>query len=732
MEKMVQSCYDRGVAVCLLLLLGIAGCGSDEVVEPETTPVPTTVEITPDSVELLASGAKTGLNAVVRDQNRKVMQNATVTWSVSDTEVFTVEGNGLVATVTAVANGMGTLTATAGQASGTASVTVIQTPAKVDIVSGDDQEALRGTALAEPLVVRVAEQTGGAIAGVTVTFTPADERSGSASPSEVTTDANGMASTMWTLGEARRQEMVATADEVIGLFRAAALADPPLPDYTLAGDLELSRVDPLDTETIEISASITNLGDGASSGPFTVRFTVDGLTQEIVQVDPIEPEGIETVTITAGPFEVGIRRIGIVIDEDEEFEEWDEANNSGQASATVVKQQVLAINDSVPLNGAFGQVQLFRVDVEEQVNQVLTVQLNGPNGDGDLFVDYGLRRPSSATSDRFLRRCFAADFETHEECWFYPARADGSYFIFVHAWSPFEDATLTATLVEEPPDSFDLQVVMVDEGTASQNGIITQVAERYESMVGVGASDGSTNLGAEQCAPGMPGLDNVQVDDFVVYVMIGPLDGAGNAVAMSGACVIRTDFGGWASMPAIGAVVLDEADLAQLESDGVLEAVVTREMARAMGFDRDVWNEHGFLQNPSLPNDPDADSHMNAQLVVAAFNAAGGGGYSGARVPLENGAMRGISDAHWRESVFGDEVMTPYVTGDSQPLSRITLEAHYEVGYELDVMMADPFTLAAARPARPRGPKRYYGMDIAAYRGPIAIMTVKDPAKTRE
>ena len=185
-------------------------------------------------------------------------------------------------------------------------------------------------------------------------------------------------------------------------------------------------------------------------------------------------------------------------------------------------------------------------------------------------------------------------------------------------------------------------------------------------------------------------------------------------------------------MPAIGAVVLDEADLAQLESDGVLEAVVTREMARAMGFDRDVWNEHGFLQNPSLPNDPDADSHMNAQLVVAAFNAAGGGGYSGARVPLENGAMRGISDAHWRESVFGDEVMTPYVTGDSQPLSRITLEALYEVGYELDVMMADPFTLAAARPARPRGPKRYYGMDIAAYRGPIAIMTVKDPAKTRE
>ena len=150
-------------------------------------------------------------------------------------------------------------------------------------------------------------------------------------------------------------------------------------------------------------------------------------------------------------------------------------------------------------------------------------------------------------------------------------------------------------------------------------------------------------------------------------------------------------------MPLLGAIVLDEADIATLEADGVLEAVVTREMARALGFSRTAWNAHGFLQNPSLPEEPDADTHMNAPLVVAAFNAAGGEGYAGAKVPLENGAMEGISDAYWRASVFGNEVMTPYVTGDSQPLSRITLEALYEVGYELDVTMADPFTLAGAR-----------------------------------
>ena len=719
-----------GVAAALLLLLPIVGCGDE--VEPEPAPVPTTVEITPDVVELLSSGATTGFNAVVRDQYGKAMPNASVTWTGSDPAVFTVAGNGLVATVTAVANGMGMLTATAGQANGTASVTVVQTPAGLDIVSGDDQEALRGTALAELLVISVVEQTGGVIPGLVVTFAPADDRSGSVSESQVTTGEDGTASTMWTLGDARRQEMVATAGELTVIFRALATADPPIPDYTIVGELEPSRFDPLDTETIEVRAHMTNLGDGASSGPFTVRFTVDGMELGAVQVDPIEPDGMGTATITAGPFETGEHRIGVVIDPDAELEEWNDANNDAEALVTVVQQQVIALGDSVIFDGAEGSVQLFRVEVEEQVKQTLTVQLNGPDGDGDLFVDFNIDRPSAVLDDRFQRRCYSWNFGTAEVCQFYPVR-EGTYSILVHAYSAFGDATLKVTAGEEPQDTFALELVIVDEVTASQNGIITQAAERYESMIGLGDFDATVSLPADECAPGMPELTSQALDDISIYVMVGPLDGAGNVVGMSGPCLIRTGSGGWAGMPALGAVVLDEADIAQLESDGVLEAVVTREMARALGFSPVAWNFHGFLQNPSLPEDaePDADTHLNAPLVVAAFNAAGGEGYAGTGVPIENGAMPGISDTHWRQSVFGDEVMTPYVTGDSQPLSRITLEALYEVGYELDVMMADPFTLTGARSARPRGPKMYLGMDLAAYRGPIATIRAEGVVKKK-
>ena len=452
---------------------------------------------------------------------------------------------------------------------------------------------------------------------------------------------------------------------------------------------------------------------------------------ETVQVDPIEPDGMGTATITAGPFDAGDRYIGVAIDPDAEFEEWDDANNEGEAVLTVLQEQVIALDDSVTFDGPPGSLQAFRVVVEEQLNQPLTVELNGPNGDGDLYVDFNVYRPSSRSPDRFHRRCYSWNSGTDEVCQFYPMR-EGTYYILVHAFSAFGDATLKVTTAQAPAEDFALELVMVDEGTASQNGIVTQVAERYESMIGLGSSDLSLSGAADLCAPGMPALANEPVDDISIYVMIGPLDGAGNAVAMSGACFVRDGYFGWTGMPGLGAIVLDEADIATLESDGVFEAVVTREMARAMGFGPFTWEDHGFLQNPSLPEEPDADTHMNAPLVVAAFNAAGGEGYAGAKVPLENGAMQGISDVYWRASVFGDEVMTPYVTGDSQPLSRITLEALYEVGYELDVTMADPFTLAGARLARPRGPKKYYGIDLATYNGGVATVTVKSPAKKKK
>ncbi|MDE2795962.1 MAG: hypothetical protein OXL34_14165 [Gemmatimonadota bacterium] len=419
-----------------------------------------------------------------------------------------------------------------------------------------------------------------------------------------------------------------------------------------------------------------------------------------------------------------------MIDPDNEIEEWEEGNNEGHGSLEVRRQEFIEIGDSVSLEDpGENSTRLFRLDIEEQIDAALTIRLDFEDeyDDADLFVDFNVERPSSVPEDRFKRRCFSAHATMNEMCQFHPVRK-GTYFIMVHAWGSYSDATLSVGIAELPAELFDLDVSVVDEVTSSQNAVIMRVAERYESMIGLGSYDARVWLEADGCAPGFPQLVEHYLDDIEVVIMVGSVDGEGGVVAMSGTCAIRHRIhDGWIGMPGIGAIVLDEADIEGLESDGVFETVVMREMAKAMGFDPVLWNIHGFLKNPSSANEPEADAHMNAALVVAAFNAAGGENYTGAKVPLENGTVPGVSNRTWRASVFGNEIMTPYLTGDTPPLSRITLEALYEVGYELDVTMADPFTLSGMRTA---GLKAYPSIGLATYRGSvIPVLISRRPVK---
>jgi hypothetical protein len=61
---------------------------------------------------------------------------------------------------------------------------------------------------------------------------------------------------------------------------------------------------------------------------------------------------------------------------------------------------------------------------------------------------------------------------------------------------------------------------------------------------------------------------------------------------------------------------------------------------------------------------------------------------------VENGGGPGTRDAHWRESVFFDELMTGYVgPGRDLPLSRVTIASLADLGYQINMAAADPFRL---------------------------------------
>ena len=97
---------------------GVAGRATVTVAAPAAT----TVAVEPDDVTFQTIGDTVRMAAEVRDQIGRVMEGAAVSWRSADGTVAAVDSTGLV---TALANGTTTITAMAGEASGTALVRVV-------------------------------------------------------------------------------------------------------------------------------------------------------------------------------------------------------------------------------------------------------------------------------------------------------------------------------------------------------------------------------------------------------------------------------------------------------------------------------------------------------------------------------------------------------------------------------------------------------------------------------
>ena len=129
----------------ILLLLASCGGGGDggngEPTAPPPQPpaTPTSITLSPDSVNLAALVQTQQLTARVTDSNGNTVSNPSITWTSSESGVATVSNSGLVS---AVANGTATVTATLGALSANVEVNVEQvassivaTPNRVELTS---------------------------------------------------------------------------------------------------------------------------------------------------------------------------------------------------------------------------------------------------------------------------------------------------------------------------------------------------------------------------------------------------------------------------------------------------------------------------------------------------------------------------------------------------------------------------------------------------------------------
>src|SRR5512135_2722547 len=209
------------------LALGAFACSGTE----PFVPVPTAI------------GGARALTAVVLDQRGDTIRSPSVQWSVGAGSVASVDQTGHVSAV-----GLGT-TKVFASAQGSATpikdsvtVSVAQIPAQLVKVAGDQQVDTTSGALPTAVVVQVNDSFAHPIEGVAVGFA-VTQGGGSVTPGTATTDVQGQAAVVWTLGSAAGPNALTATVTGTGItgnpasFGATAVAAGSMPSVAvLAGD----------------------------------------------------------------------------------------------------------------------------------------------------------------------------------------------------------------------------------------------------------------------------------------------------------------------------------------------------------------------------------------------------------------------------------------------------------------------------------------------------------------
>jgi hypothetical protein len=678
----------RPVAVLALSLAALAiTCKSDG---GTATPVPTTVTISPGAVTLSALGATQPLTATVRDQNNNVMTGQGITWTSTNTAAVTVSPAGVV---TAVANGTASVRAEVGAVQGSITVTVAQTVSALVKVSGDAQSATVGSALPTALVVRTNDANGNPVAGVTVTLAVTQGGGNLTATSQVTATNGQIAGVTWTIGNVAGAAQQATASATgapAATFTATANAGPAASVALQAGDNQ--------------------------TGPQGLALPTDPAVIVRDALNNPVPNAIVTFAVTTGNGSVtgavdttganGVAAVG----------SWvmgDPGANSLTATVTGagITGNPITFNATSTAAGAPASVSAFDgnnqtglVGFALNVRPAVIVRdaLSAPVS--NVQVDFAVTGGGGSVTGATVLT--GVDGVARVGSWVLGGSAGAN--TMTATVSGITPATITATGATK---QYNIDVRFLTAVSAGARAAFDSAEARWERILyGELTSIAITNP-VDTCAQVPVPAINETVDDLLIFVRLDSIDGPLNQLGAAGPCFFRSAD----SIPIVGAMRFDTADVATFVGQGLFDEIVMHEMGHVIGVGG-LWLLKGQVVNPSLPSSPGVDTHYPRPSSVAAFNSAGGSGYvAGQKVPVDNGAQLGTADAHWREGILDTELMTGFLDGGvANPLSVISIASLLDIGYtRANYAAADPYVVA--NPLLRAGPaqKIPYGADVS-------------------
>lgn len=651
-------------AVRLGLTVAVAGCALE--FDP---PTPGSIVVSPGSATFTFLGESRAFIATILDEDGSTLEG-TVSWTTDAPAVLGVNASGVV---TALANGAGTVRAVFEGVSGTAAVTVNQTPTTLERVGGDAQTGSPGAPLVEPLVGRLLDVGGSPVAGMAVSFSPA-AGSGSVTPAAATTDPAGEAQTLWTLGEAAgRQSVVASvAEGPNAVF--TAMAEPPHALLIHSGDRQVARTRRETDEPVQARV-ISRSGAGLSGVTVAFEVTAGGgsvpSSSAVTDAEGIASAGPWTMG-DPGPQELRATAPGV-----------NRVIFRATALAAPVAELVAVEGDGQRTEIALPVRVAPRVRAEDEDGNPVADTRVAFSASGDSRVD-----PAAATTD-------SAGFAEVDR-WIL-GRTPGTTYTLTASVTNADGTSATATFNAEATRAvYDIELEHVTSSllTASQRAAFEEAERFWESAITANLawstlprSSLARCLSENQMSGDVPG-DRV-VDDLLIYVEIKEIDGRSGVFGGAGPCQIREGN----SLPAVGVMFFDIADLDSMEANDQLEETIVHEMAHVIGFGT-LWSHLELLQDSARAGHS-ANTHFTGAAAKAAFDEIRGNNYPDSDlVPVQHQGGVGVWNGHWRELVFRTELMTPFPDRGLNPMSVVSLASFVDIGYpEVDYSVADEYML---------------------------------------
>lgn len=178
---------------------------------------------------------------------------------------------------------------------------------------------------------------------------------------------------------------------------------------------------------------------------------------------------------------------------------------------------------------------------------------------------------------------------------------------------------------------------------------------------------------------------NGAVDDLVIgFEIPDTIDGPGGTLGSAGSVFVRRDRFGNPGATASGTMTFDGQDLDRMDIEDV-KAVVLHEMGHVIG----LVGTTGLCNLSCDPDESGVQSTYECNLANQEYQLVASG-----TLFLENNGGAGTACGHWEEGSFreGDssELMTGFFEDNLfQPISRVTVAAVEDLGYEVDYCGAD-------------------------------------------